>query len=177
MSNSKRIIKTVASITIESAVLVWWINLIFGFSSEVGPDSSEKSGSILVFLVNLINPSLDVTLDNYQNLAALENSEKILRKLAHMFEYGVLALLLWLIIRNLVCLWKMKREHAFADDCYIYIVTEVIVLIIGAFDELNQTHVSGRYGSWVDVIVDGVGAAAVLLICRFAEGRNCRKKS
>jgi VanZ family protein len=71
--------------------------------------------------------------------------DTVLRKGAHMAEYAVLAALLWRALR---------REVA----------ALLVAVAYAATDELHQTFVRGRHGSPVDVAVDGIGAAAGLLV-------------
>jgi VanZ family protein len=77
--------------------------------------------------------------------------DTILRKLAHTAEYAVLAALLWRALRN---------ELAALAGAVAYAAT----------DELHQTFVRGRHGSPVDVAIDGIGAAAGLLLLLHARG-------
>lgn len=147
-----------------SVAVAFWLTLIFGFSSDLGEDSSKKSGELLVRITNIVAPSLDATIDNYQEIPELENCEKILRKCAHMIEYGILALLLWLLIREL-CFFLQKRGSQ--TTLLTYIISEVIVIVVGTIDEINQTRFVGRFGSPKDVIVDAIGGAVVLAFCHF----------
>ena len=71
----------------------------------------------------------------------------ILRKLAHMTEYAVLALLLARATGSYV--WAFAATVAYA-----------------ATDEFHQTFVRGRHGSPVDVAIDAVGALAGLVLWR-----------
>lgn len=157
-------------VALKCAALFAWIYLIFGFSSDTGAESSQKSGSLLISIVNLLFPSLGANMDNYQNMAALENSEKILRKLAHMFEYGVLAFLVLILLYEVTGYIKLIRSNRYikfiGSNRYInaYTVSEFLVLLVGSIDEINQLQTPGRYGSPVDVLVDGLGGAIVLAL-------------
>jgi VanZ family protein len=77
--------------------------------------------------------------------------DTLLRKGAHMTEYAVLAVLLWRALRN---------ELAALALAVAYAVT----------DELHQAFVRGRHGSPVDVVIDGIGAAAGLILLLRARG-------
>jgi VanZ family protein len=66
----------------------------------------------------------------------------VLRKLAHMAEYG----LLWLL-----WLRALGRDHGLA--------AAAITLAYAATDEIHQTFVTGRHGTPVDVLVDAAGVA------------------
>ena len=71
----------------------------------------------------------------------------ILRKLAHMAEYG----LLWL-------LWH-RALHARAPAR-----AAGITLAYAATDEFHQAFVTGRHGTPVDVLVDAAGVAIAMLL-------------
>ncbi len=78
--------------------------------------------------------------------------DTILRKLAHMSEFAVLALLL---------LRAVGREApAF-----------LLALAYAVSDEVHQHFVRGRHGSVVDVAIDAVGIAAGLVAARIWSAR------
>jgi VanZ family protein len=97
----------------------------------------------LIFTVSSI-PSLGTGLGTW---------DLVLRKLAHMAEYGVLGALL---------------QRALARE-------PLAILLGSAYavtDELHQTFVAGRHGSPVDWLIDTAGVAAgVLLYARWAATR------
>jgi VanZ family protein len=65
--------------------------------------------------------------------------DTILRKLAHMTEYAILAVLLL----------RATASHAWAFG---------LTVAYAATDELHQVFVRGRHGSPVDVAIDAAGA-------------------
>jgi VanZ family protein len=78
--------------------------------------------------------------------------DMILRKLAHMAEYGLLWFLWWR------ALGRNNVEVAAAAIAIGYSIT----------DELHQTTVEGRHGSAVDVLIDAAGVALAVLVARRA---------
>jgi len=80
----------------------------------------------------------------------------ILRKLAHMTEFGAL----WLLTDRALA-WRAPLLAAGFTIAY------------AATDELHQTFVSGRHGTPVDVLIDatGIGLAYVLLRASRARSR------
>lgn len=139
-------------IGINIVLAILWTCVIMRFSGENADISGPRSAKVLVGIVNVVAPSANVTLENYESVAALHNSEKVIRKIAHMIEYGFLTALIFAVFfgfRN------MPRK-------YSYIFPVLFVLGLGIIDEKNQTTVSGRYGSWFDVCVDV--AAAVIVV-------------
>jgi VanZ family protein len=141
-------------ICINLVLALLWITVIMGFSGEDSEESGARSSRIPVGIINIVAPSADITLENYESVEALQNTEKALRKAAHMFEYGVFASFVWAVFfgfRNL------SRRYA-------YIMPVIAVICLGCIDENNQTRISGRFGSWVDVCVDAVGAVVAVFI-------------
>ena len=79
--------------------------------------------------------------------SGLGTLDTVLRKLAHMAEYG----LLW---------WLWTRALGRPD------LAAVITLAYAATDELHQTFVEGRHGTPVDVLVDAAGVAIAYAVWR-----------
>jgi VanZ family protein len=76
----------------------------------------------------------------------------ILRKFAHMAEYGILtALLFWALRLHLPC-----RAHGL-------LMAAVIALLFAFSDEWHQSFVPGREGSLRDVGIDALGVIGLSL--------------
>ena len=84
--------------------------------------------------------------------------DTILRKLAHMAEFGLLWLLWWRALgyRNLALPTAIAIGYAITD-------------------ELHQTTVEGRHGSPVDVAIDSAGVAIAILLA--ARARRAARRS
>ena len=112
--------------------------------------SSRQTSRILGPLIHWLFPGMrDETVND---LVAL------VRKSAHVTEYGVLALLIWRARRQPVkheaCPW-VWRDAGFAF---------ALAAAYAATDELHQALVPSRQGSVWDVLLDSGGAAAALLL-------------
>jgi VanZ family protein len=83
----------------------------------------------------------------------------ILRKVAHMTEYGLLWWLWWR---------ALGYRHAAA--------AVAITLLYAASDELHQHFISGRHGTPVDVAIDAVGVAVAIAISRRAAPALARRR-
>jgi VanZ family protein len=81
-------------------------------------------------------------------------ADTILRKLAHVVEYALLALLWLRALRT-----RMDARRA-------ALVALVITSLYAASDELHQSFVEGRHGSPLDWAIDTAGAATVTLLVR-----------
>lgn len=80
--------------------------------------------------------------------------DSILKKAAHVIEYGILAFLIW---RALSRGWGDHSWPALA-------VGFVVSVLYAASDEYHQTFVPGRNGTLMDVGFDTVGALVALLV-------------
>ncbi len=81
--------------------------------------------------------------------------DAILRKGAHMVEYG----LLWF-------LWHRALE---LDSP---LPAALIALAYAASDELHQSFVEGRHGTPVDVLIDAVGVAVAIALYSWRRART-----
>jgi VanZ family protein len=75
--------------------------------------------------------------------------DTVLRKLAHMAEFGLLWFLWW-------------RALGYGN----HFGPALIAVAYAITDELHQTTVEGRVGSPVDVLIDSAGVALAALVAR-----------
>ena len=82
------------------------------------------------------------------------------RKIIHASEYALLCFLWWRALRT-----RMDRLRALWPAF-------VIAAAYAVTDEYHQSFVTGRHSTWVDVMIDSIGAAlAALLIHRSLKAR------
>ncbi len=105
-----------------------WLSVIFYFSNE--PSLTIGSGGVESF---------------------------VLRKFAHIGEFGVLALLIFLPLT--------KRYKS--KGILIFFATFLITALFALTDEFHQTFILGRDGNLKDVLVDSLGAFLFLQILAF----------
>ena len=84
----------------------------------------------------------------------------VLRKLAHMFEYGVLT---WLLFKSI----GSATGEAIT-------IAALVALVYAGIDEWHQGFVIGRYGTPRDVAIDAVGIALVSGLLLFFLRRRTR---
>jgi VanZ family protein len=127
------------------AVTVAWAGLIFQLSSQTfGPDFSQR---LLAWALGLLHIHLAP-----RTFGLLHVS---LRKLAHVIEYGIFALLLYgLAGENRRSLWRPKRAAFCILGAAAYSLT----------DEFHQLFVPGRHPSLFDCGLDTIGAALAMLV-------------
>ena len=81
--------------------------------------------------------------------------DRIGRKFVHASEYALLCFLWWRALRTV-----MDRVSALVPAL-------VIAVAYAASDEFHQRFVTGRHSTWVDVLIDSLGATlAALLLYR-----------
>ena len=122
-----------------------WSAVIFLFSAQNGDDSSGVSGKLLAMICELLryNPS-----PGMRSLLTL-----LLRKAAHMTEFGVLALLLLGTLRS-----------GFGREGWTFPAAFAVSSLYAATDEIHQLFVSDRAGRVTDWLIDSSGALLFLLL-------------
>lgn len=123
-----------------------WMGVIFFFSTDLF-STGETGRFLLPFLAWLFPWAAPETLD------LLHGG---LRKVGHLTEYGVLALL-----------WYRARAYGTAAWAPGAAALALLVAVAYAVtDEGHQAFLASRSGSIVDVAIDAAGAAAALLLLR-----------
>lgn len=117
-------------------LLVFWMIAVFYFSHQTGEESSNLSRS----LANFISKGDTVKAENY---------EPVVRKVAHMTEYSIGAMIFYGITLTFP---KISRKRKL-------IYTIIFILLYASTDELHQKYIVDRSGNVIDVFVDLFGAA------------------
>ena len=81
--------------------------------------------------------------------ATIEVLETILRKGAHMIEFGLAAVIIWYILP--IRSWS-------------YPVAWLCATVLGMADEIHQMYLLGRTALFSDVVLDSLGALLALLV-------------
>jgi len=132
-----------------------WINIIMGFSSDNGDESGALSKAILLKILKLFGKAglgEDTGISQSEKFLLME---RILRRCAHLFEYALLAFLVW------ACIYSIRQ----ISSVFSYGMGLFAAFIVGMMDERNQMGVVGRTGTYRDVLWDMTGALfAICLI-------------
>jgi VanZ family protein len=128
-----------------------WMATIAWFSTA--QFSAENTGSVLTPLFRWLIP--------YATEPQLAALHAVIRKAAHITEYGILAAL-WFV--------ALTRERGLSRRRASWIA---LLVAIGwaVLDELHQATVPGRTASAIDVAIDTVGALAAATVGRHGGGR------
>ena len=73
--------------------------------------------------------------------------DMILRKIAHVTEYFILAALIHLA---LIAFFRWKKSR-------VFLAVTVFCFLFASSDEAHQLFVDGRYGSFRDILIDSLG--------------------
>lgn len=123
-----------------------WMGVVFVLSTDLF--SRGETGRFLLPLLAWLFPGAAP-----ETLAHLHEA---LRKVGHLTEYGVLAIL-----------WY--RARAYRTAAWVPEAARLALLVAVAYaltDEVHQALVASRTGSPLDVVIDAAGAAAALLLLR-----------
>lgn len=135
-------------------VLVWMI-VIFCFSAQPGERSADLSGSISHLFMQIWNWVFHLDWSDVQILEMTAIWDYPIRKLAHMTEFGILAVLLFIAVKYYAQINTMKRR---------YICAWIAAVVYAASDEFHQLFVPDRSGNLFDVGVDALGVTIALVI-------------
>ncbi len=92
----------------------------------------------------------------------LSPGKTFLRKSFHVFEFGLLALLLWRLIYS-GCRLSLKKS---------FWLTFFFTALLAAGDEFHQHFVNNRNGNWLDWALDSLAALFCLQALRFFWGKR-----
>ena len=122
--------------------------------------SAEHTSRFLVPFLRWINPQI--------SFATLNAIQLGIRKLGHLTEYAILAMLLWRALRS-GTRWQVKMS-------ILFLVAALASAIFAASDEFHQSFVPSRTASPTDVMIDICGTLIGLSICwMFAKRRSSAK--
>ena len=124
-----------------------WLGLIFVGSTDAL--SAEQTSRFLVPFLRWLHPQISGA-----NIAAIQ---LVLRKLGHITEYAILAMLLWRGLR--------RGTRLQAKMSILFLLAWLAAGIFAATDEFHQSFVPTRTASPIDVMIDICGALVGLAIC------------
>src|SRR5438067_10596642 len=132
-----------------------WMALIFLGSTDML--SAEHTSRFLVPFLRWLDPQI--------SFAALNAIQFGIRKLAHLTEYAILAMLLWRALRS-GARWQMKMSILRLRSGQVLFLTVLLACgLFAAIDEFHQSFVPSRTASPTDVMIDICGALVGLLAC------------
>ena len=137
--------------------LLTWLCVIFVGSTDLM--SAEQTSRFLVPLLRWLKPDISTE--------ALAQVHFFVRKLGHISEYAIFALLLWRALRSGTNL-QMKLP-------ILFVAAWILCGVFAATDEFHQSFVSSRTASPIDVMTDVCGALIGLAVCLLLARKNLHK--
>lgn len=128
---------------------------------RLGTSRWTRWGLVLAWMALIFTSSAQPDLARYPD----SMTDAVLKKLGHMIEYGVLALLVW---------WAL-HAHGVPVERRGLLAAFAVAVIYAASDEWHQTFVPGRNGNAYDWTVDLAGAGIALVGLRIALLRRGRQ--
>ena len=144
-----------ASKIVSHVLVVLWMGVIFCFTAQTGDESGNLSSGFTQMLVTGWNDIFRLGWNETQILAITESLGYPIRKMAHMTEFGVLAVLIWSALKYYTQINTMKKH---------YTVSWIAAVGYAMTDESHQLFVEGRSGNLFDVGVDAAGAFVALVL-------------
>ncbi len=152
-------------------LLVWTFYTIFQFSEENATESSERSGNVIINIVNIFPSTKNLSENEKQEI--VEKAQPIIRKLAHFSIYAYVGVLMMSFVSTYqLPLWKRST------------ISVATGLLYAISDEYHQSFVPGRSAQWQDVLIDLTGVIVgiiTVLICisiyKKIQEKYCTKES
>lgn len=142
---NKLIIALLKPLSFLPALLIMY--MIFSFSGQTGDQSGQLSFKVSQKLVQVGAAILDKDLTAEEITMYADKYHFLVRKLAHMTEYCILAVSLCIPLYS----YGVR-------GIWLVLLAGFICVGFAATDEYHQSHVAGRGPSVKDVCIDSVGA-------------------
>ncbi len=130
-----------------------WMCIIFAFSAQTKEESGAVSESFTYQMVSSTRFFFHLDMSDERVREIANTIEGLVRKAAHMTEYGFLAVLLFIWLGQ----WEMsliRRGTTAFGAATVYAAT----------DEIHQLFVAGRSGRFSDVCIDSAGAFLGIIV-------------
>ena len=160
MNNKNRLV-----VILSHALVLGWMGVIFYMSAQPGDLSGDISGTVSHLFMRIWNAIFGLNWSEVEILQMAEIWDYPIRKLAHMTEFGVLAVLMYWALGQY---WIFVEEGKWARGglrrvMTRYVIAWIFTVVYAATDEMHQLFVPDRSGNIVDVCVDATGAFLALL--------------
>ncbi len=131
-------------------LLLIWLLIIFYLSNQNSDISGNSSGKILKNILNFIYDLFNINTNSIDSV--LEIIHNPVRELMHTFEYLILGLLIFNLLR------------VYNVDNNIIIICILLSFCYSISDEIHQIFVKGRTFEYLDIIMDTLGSILGTLI-------------
>ena len=134
-------------------ITILWMIVIFILSNQDASKSADYSDSLIKSTIVNIYKLFNNNPTEEKIEEIVETWDLPVRKLAHLTEYFILGVLMFLTLNS----YNIKIIYIVILLCFLYAV----------FDEIHQLFVIGRDGNIIDVLIDTLGSTlGVFLVKR-----------
>lgn len=133
--------------TIAGILALLWMCVIFAFSAQKKEESGAVSEAFSYQLVSSAGTFFHLHLDEEELHRIAASIEGTVRKAAHMTEYAILSVLIYI--------WLGKWQLVAVKRGFMAVFLSALY---AASDEIHQLFVPGRAGMLRDVMIDSAGA-------------------
>lgn len=134
-------------------ITILWMIVIFIFSNQDASKSADYSDSLIKSTIVNIYKLFNNNPTEEKIEEIVETWDLPVRKLAHLTEYFILGVLMFLTLNS----YNIKIIYIVILLCFLYAVS----------DEIHQLFVIGRDGNIIDVLIDTLGSTlGVFLVKR-----------
>lgn len=164
--------KSLRCLSVLPAVLM--LLFIFRFSAQDGPTSGSLSFRVCCALLSFAERIFSLELSLPEFVSRAESMQFFVRKAAHITEYFLLTLFIFLPLR--VWFPKITEKETKMSFFLRHLLPAFLLSVVCAgLDEFHQSFVPGRCGTPKDVLVDCIGIVIACVILLFFRQR-IRKK-
>ena len=142
-------------------LVILWMGVIFYYSNMVSYKSDETSDKVIDSTVLKIAKYFKSDLTEEQEYNIYRYSVYPVRKYAHVIEYLILYILVFLYIDCYNISTRNKLIYAFC-----------ICLVYACSDEIHQLFVPGRTGRVIDIFIDSIGSLIGLVLFYFIKNKK-----
>ena len=145
--------KTIFLRNLAGVLAIMWMCIIFAFSAQTKEESGAVSQGFTYQLVSNTRMFFNLDLSDARVKEIADAIEGFVRKAAHMTEFGILSVLIFIWIGQ----WEMnllRRGLTASGAAAVYAAT----------DEIHQLFVPGRAGRFSDVCIDSAGAVLGVVV-------------
>ena len=140
-------------------LVIFWMGIIFYFSSFNGVDSTSQSKGLLRHTIGRVVEIINPNISDIKKEEIIEKLDTPIRKLAHASVYFILAILVFLLVSS----YGIKNA---------LLISLIICFLYACTDEIHQLFVSERSGEVLDVLIDSFGAFLALLLMKKIKKNN-----
>lgn len=137
-------------------LIIIWMLIVFMFSNQNGGTSQGISRKVTTTIVRIVTQNQNLT--DEQTNKIVENTDYLVRKLAHFSIYAVGGIL----IHNYINTFNIENKKKI-------IISISVGVIYAIFDELHQYFIAGRSARILDVCIDSLGVITGTILIKFTK--------